>query len=71
MAEYFSSHGYVVVCYPSLPENSSSEFGFNQRGILNQISDVEMVYDEITKLPFCDKEKMCIRDRSRGRLLVA
>ena len=66
MAEYFSSHGYVVVCYPSLPENSSSEFGFNQRGILNQISDVEMVYDEITKLPFCDKENIALIGWSVG-----
>lgn len=60
MAEYFASHGYIVVAYPSLPENSISGFGFNQRGILNQISDIELVYNEIAKWSFCDKENMAL-----------
>lgn len=60
MGEYFASHGFVVVSYPSLPENSTSRFGFDQRGILNQISDIEMVYNEIAKLAFCDIENLAL-----------
>lgn len=60
MAEYLASYGYVVVAYPSLPENITSGFAFSERGLLNQIDDMEMVMDEITKLPFVDIDKVSL-----------
>jgi hypothetical protein len=66
MAEYLTSHGYVVVAFPSLPENISSGFTFSERGVLNQIYDMEMVMNEIAELPFVDINKVSLAAWSVG-----
>jgi hypothetical protein len=66
MAEYLASHGYVVVAFPSLPENISSGFAFSERGLLNQINDMEMVMNEIAKLSFVDMDKVSLAAWSVG-----
>lgn len=66
MAEYLASHGYVVISYPSLPENETATVGFNERGILNQVADMEWVINEIAKLPFADKDNIVLAAWSVG-----
>jgi hypothetical protein len=66
MAEYLSSSGYVVVGYPASPESDSHNYGFNERGILNQIDDLEWVVDEVSQLPFVDIEKVALASWSVG-----
>lgn len=66
LAEYLVSHGYVVASMPSLPENTNTMFSFNERGVLNQISDTEMAMDAIIRLAFVDSERIVLAGWSLG-----
>lgn len=60
MAEYLASHGYVVVCFPSLPEHLGAKFEFSDRGVLNQMADLELVLHEIAQVPYADLEQLAL-----------
>lgn len=60
MAEYLASHGYVVIGFPSLPEHSGAKFEFNDRGVLNQMADLELALHEIAQLPYIDLEHLAL-----------
>jgi hypothetical protein len=67
MAEYLASHGYVVVEFPSLPENSSSlHSGFDERSILNQLADTEAALGQIAGFSFVDTGKLALVSWSLG-----
>lgn len=60
MAEYLATHGYVVVCFPSLPEHSGAKFEFSDRGVLNQMADLELALHEIARLPYVDPDQLAL-----------
>lgn len=66
LAEYLVKNGFVVVAYPSLPEKAGHVFEFNQKGIHNQLADLELVARTTQKLPFVNPTKMYLVGWSIG-----
>lgn len=66
LAEYLASHGYVVISFPSIQENLTEKFTFNQRGLLNQVEDMELVLNEIATLPYADINRLALAAWSVG-----
>lgn len=66
LAEYLASHGYVVLAIPSIPENDRAGFTLNERGLLNQVSDIEMIMQELVDHQYADINKLSLVSWSVG-----
>lgn len=51
-AEFLASHGYVSVCYQSLPEKEDSNFEFTLRGVEPHIRDMEFIMGYMKRQPY-------------------